>query len=78
MKIQVVFKDPDVAQDAVEDAFAPPYEVEGLTDLDEIQTVIEHRKEKAHDLVGSFMKYGEYITVEFDTEAKTATVVETR
>ena len=77
MKIQVTFKDPDVAHDAVEDEFKPPYEVEGLTDKDEIAEVIEIRKNKAHDFVQSFLKYGEYITVEFDTEAKTATVVAT-
>lgn len=77
MKIQVTFKDPDTAHDAVEDEFKPPYEVQGLTDLDEIKQVIEVRKEKAHEVVNSFMKYGEYITIEFDAEARTATVVET-
>lgn len=75
MKIQVTFKDPDVADDAISEAFED-LEIEGLTDPEEAALVREHREKEARDFIfGTFMKYQEYITVEFDTEAKTATVV---
>lgn len=28
------------------------------------------------DILNKYVKYGEYVTIEFDTEAKTATVIE--
>lgn len=77
MIISVQFKNPDVAQDAIDDAFKH-FTVEGVTDPDELEALKEVRKEKAADVVFSWMKYQEYITVEFDTEARTATVVPTK
>ena len=75
MKIQVTFKDPDVADDAISEAFED-LEIEGLIDPEEAVLVREYREKEARDFIfGTFMKYQEYITVEFDTEAKTATVV---
>ena len=42
---------------------------------DEQEAVRELRVEKALDVAGEWWEYGEYITVEFDTEARTARVV---
>lgn len=77
MKIQITFKDPDVAQDALDDAFKN-FTVEGITDPEELEELRYVRKRKAAEAIFSWMKYSEYITVEFDTEAKTATVVQTK
>lgn len=78
MKIQVTFKDPDVASDAISDAFKDLV-IEGLTDPEEAALVREHRELEARTFIfGTYMRYQEYITVEFDTEAKTATVVQTK
>ena len=42
---------------------------------DEQEAVRELRIEKALDVANTWWEYGEYITVEFDTEARTARVV---
>ncbi len=38
----------------------------------------DESREEAKEVAKQFIEYGEYITVEFDTEAKTATVVPLR
>ena len=35
----------------------------------------ENKRRKLKDFAGKFLDYGEYITVEFDTEKKTAIVL---
>lgn len=60
MKVSVTFKTPDAVNDVIE-------EYAGIwTDEEE---------ERLKKLVERFVKYGEYITVEFDGEEGTATVV---
>ena len=59
MVIKVTFKTPDVAFFAVEEA--------------DIHLVEE--KKRAHKLLREWIKDGEYITLEFDTEANTCTPV---
>jgi hypothetical protein len=75
MKVQVTLKDPDALIDAVNDAVrADVAKLEGLTDA-EREAVFEVRSDKAHRDVGKWFAHGEYLTVEVDTEANTATVV---
>ncbi len=59
MKFQVMFKSPDALQDAIMD-------IVGVDDdlAEELETFAE-----------KWVKYNEYITVEFDTKADTAVVV---
>lgn len=75
MKIRVTLKDPDTMADAVEDAIkrlGKPADV----DVDEWESIREARAEKIQKHISSnWMEYGEYLTVEFDTEAVTATIV---
>ena len=74
MKLKVFIKDTDVLQDAVEEAVDEELKNSGLAE-DEQEAVRELRVEKALDVAGEWWEYGEYITVEFDTEARTARVV---
>ena len=74
MKVKVFIKDTDVLQDAVEESVDDELKNSGLAE-DEQEAVRELRVEKALDVAGEWWEYGEYITVEFDTEARTARVV---
>lgn len=74
MKVKVFIKDTDVLQDAVSEAVDEELKNSGLAE-DEQEAVRELRIEKALDVANTWWEYGEYITVEFDTEARTARVV---
>lgn len=75
MKIRVTFKDPDTMQDAVDDAFNAVKAPSGIT-AEEWRELRSARADAAKsDITDRWMLYGEYIDVEFDLEAKTATVV---
>lgn len=76
MKFQVQFKDPDVVYDAARDA-ARENMPEGI-ESDEVEALLDGRTEKLTDFASTWIKYGEYITVEFDTEAKTCVVIPTK
>ena len=78
MKMRVTFKDPDVLADAL-------YDIEkdierglaktlNFSEADASAEAIE-RMIPMHDLVKKFIRYGEYITIDFDTETNTATVI---
>jgi ferredoxin-NADP reductase len=76
MKIKITMKDPDVLQDAIEEAVKEEVKsMENLSD-DEKELVVESRKEKASSVCGKWFRYGEYLTVEVDTENKTCVVLE--
>lgn len=74
MKFRVDMKDPDALSDSIDDA------VEGDValmsgDADERKAVAEVRRAKARELCGRWFEYGEYLTVEIDTDAGTCVVV---
>lgn len=66
MKFKVTMKDPDTLYDAIHEAVK-----EQVEDL-----ARESRKNKIGTLCGQWFEWGEYLTVEIDTDAKTCTVVE--
>lgn len=72
MKISVYLKDPDGFYDAVEDAAKASLP----SDLpkDEQEVLLEIRKEKAQEFLRKWVADGEYVGIEFDTDAGTATV----
>lgn len=74
MKFKVTMKDPDTLYDAVNDAVKAQIEEIGITDEDEIEALLEKRAEKVREICAEWFEYGEYLTIEIDTEAKTATV----
>ena len=76
MKFRVTMKDPDGAYDSIQDeAKKMVAAIEGITEA-EREPIQESRTDMLRDFAGRWMEYGEYLTVEFDTEAGTATVIE--
>lgn len=76
MKFKVTMKDPDGVQDCLDEA-AKEYAM-SIPDLteDEREAVQEKRRDFIGAVVGKWFEYGEYLTVEIDTDAKTCTVCE--
>lgn len=74
MKFRVTVKDPDVFADAVQEAVEDELATLDLHE-DELEAVGEKRRERTMDAISKWVEYGEYIVVEFDTEAGTAVVV---
>lgn len=72
MKFQVTMKDPDQLDDAVSDAVS-----ETIRDMpeDEGEAIYDIRYEKIKKLTNEWFRYGEYLTVEIDTDARTIRVV---
>lgn len=74
MKFSITFKDPDVVHDAIREAIiADVAKLDGLSE-DERESVAEGRQERVADQCGKWIKWGEYVTIEIDTEANTCTV----
>jgi hypothetical protein len=75
MKVRCYFKDPDTMPDAVSDAVHKSERPSGIS-VGEWQSIKASRTcEVQSDIVDKWMDYGEYIMVEFDTDAGTATVI---
>lgn len=74
MKFKVHMKDPDTLGDAIDEAVAISVAIIS-EDADEREAVAEKRREKVRDLCAKWFEYGEYLTVEIDTEAETCTVI---
>lgn len=72
MIFQVTMKDPDQLYDATSDAVA-----ETIADMPEDEGAAVHdiRVEKVNNLTSKWFQYGEYLTVEIDTEQETIRVV---
>lgn len=78
MKFTVTMKDPDTLHDAINDAVQEDVKaLPGLSD-DEREAVEEKRREAVQELCATWFRYGEYLSVEIDTEAKSITVCEAR
>ena len=73
MKFKVTFKTPDAVTDAVKEA--AEQEVSEIVDAEERSIQQSELAEQLSDFASTWVKYEEYITVEFDTEKGTATVV---
>lgn len=74
MNFFVTMKDPDSLYEGVTDAVNEQLEKSDLPE-DERDAVRELRVEKATDVGDLFFEYGEYLTIEIDTDNKTARVV---
>jgi hypothetical protein len=66
MKIQFTFKSPDAVDRAI---------AESLDSFNISVELEEDFEEDLRDDLRSWFKYGEYVTVEFDTDTKTMSVV---
>ena len=75
MKIKITMKDPDTMHDAVQNTVIKEVEAIGLSD-DEFESIVELRTERVRAKMAKWFEYGEYLTVEFDTETMMATVLD--
>lgn len=76
MKFQVSMKDPDTLYDAIRDALKE--QLSTVTDPKEREMLTEHRHEGISEMCSKWFRYGEYLTVEIDTEDGTCIVVPIR
>lgn len=88
VKFYITFKTPDAIDDAINDElenvterYLATAKAEGESDLDddEQEDLFNFKDEvtlQMREVATKFISHGEYVTVEFDTEAKTATVQE--
>ena len=74
MKFQVTFKTPDAVTDAVK-RYAQQNTPEHLSDAEQDE-YLANAMDAALTCVLKWVRYAEVVTIEFDTEADTATVVE--
>ena len=78
MKVKVTFKNSDAVDRGIDEAIASEKLVEALTE-DDLEDMSETEDSVRGDLrmdLSKWVSYNEYITIEFDTEAETATVLE--
>lgn len=75
MKFSVQLKDPDGFYDGVHDAVKAQIDELGKLSDDERESLEEIRMNSINEAIDKWVEYNEYITIEFDTEANTATVV---
>ncbi len=73
MKLRITFKDPDGVHECVRDAVEESLP-DGL-DESEREDLLESRTEAAYEKLKQWLRWKEYVTVEFDTEAGTAAVI---
>lgn len=74
MKIVVHLKDPDGFSTALDEAVEASFKGSDLL-KDEQEALTEIRQERLSKAMEKWVEYGEYVTIEFDTEAGTATVM---
>ncbi len=76
MKFKITMKDPDGVYDCVKDAVKESLSaIEGLSES-ERESLYDARRDSFNSTIGKWFEYGEYLTVEVDTEAKTIRVCE--
>lgn len=71
-KFRVTLKDPDTLYDAISEQLDKELE---KMDEDEAEAVRDIRQEKYGEIASKWFRYGEYLTVEIDTEANTCVVI---
>ena len=77
MKILIYLKDPDAVSDALDEAVRNSIlPLMGVLSKEELDQLAETRMDEIGNKIEKWVKYGEYITVEIDTDLRTARVVE--
>lgn len=70
MKFTITFKTPDAVDEAVQEYLSVHEPDEGWTETEECEV-----EEELRGTFEEFIKFGEYVTIEFDTETRSATVL---
>jgi len=73
MKIRITMKTPDVLQDAIDNAVFITEANQGGDEMSSAE--VEHVRSSATLKARKWFKYGEYLTVELDTESGTCVVM---
>jgi len=78
MKVQITFKNPDAIDNGIDEAITSEKLVEALgeDDIEDFVEVEESIREDVKVDLAKWISYNEYVTIEFDTEAETAKVLE--
>jgi hypothetical protein len=77
MKFRITMKDPDGAYDSIaEAAKLTPEQVARMPEFIDVQNAEEARAESLRKVAGKWLEHGEYITIEIDTDAGSAVVIE--
>lgn len=76
MKFRITLKDPDGFYEGIRDAAESSLKKEKGLSAEERESLIESRVEKIGESLKKWVEYGEYVDIEFDTDAMTATVCE--
>lgn len=71
VKFRLMLKDPDGFYESIEAAVR---DVPGIDEAEK-EAIREVRREKLKDFCARWVEYGEYLTVEIDTDERTCTVV---
>jgi hypothetical protein len=76
MKIKITLKDPDGVSNAIMDAVKE--QLAAISGLDERERdeLADGRTEQIGEKLGRWITYGEYVSIEFDLDTMTATVLE--
>lgn len=74
MKIRITCKTPDCLDDAIEEAISNERGIEEIPNEEDEGEL--DQKEELHAICSRWVRYGEYVTIEIDTEKNTAVVLE--
>lgn len=74
MKLTITMKDPDGFYESFKDSVRASVDSLGLSS-DEANAVYEVRAEQVREKLSRWFEYDEYVTIEVDLDAMTATVV---
>lgn len=76
MKLQITLKDPDALEDQIGQGIVDQLFTgnEKLSN-EEVEAVVEKRKQSILDLASTWFEYSEYLVVEIDTDEKSIRVV---
>ena len=74
MKISITFKDPDGVSNAIDQVVLDAVSLHEGLDEEERDCIREHKVEKVEEGLKKWLRYSEYVTIEFDLDAQTATV----
>jgi predicted ATP-dependent Lon-type protease len=78
MKFRVTLKDPDAFYEAIREAIKESLAATHPLADAEREAIRELRRDSVSASIERWVEYGEYVTIEFDIEAMTATVVPLR
>lgn len=75
MKFRIQFKDPDGVYDSIDEEATKSISDVVFLDDEEREAMIQGRRESLQKFSSKWVKYGEYILIEFDTETGEASVL---